>query len=220
MQTHIKHLLVPMAFAVLGLAVAHPAHAQQLQDGGFESSVFSNGTFGYDPTGSAWTFLGSSGISANGSGFTGGNPNAPEGRQVAVLQSVGSFSQTVTGFAAGQYSLTFDAAQRINSAGYSARNQNFQVLVDGVSVGAFDPALDSGSYQPFTTGTFTAAAGSSHTVQFVGLDTVGGDNTAFIDAVQLNSTAVPEPSSVAVFAFVGIGAMGLLLKARRRSAKA
>ena len=66
------------------------------------------------PSGSAWTFSGSSGISGNNSGFTAGNPSAPQGSQVAFLQGTGSFSQTVSGWAAGSYVITFDAAQRDN----------------------------------------------------------------------------------------------------------
>ena len=72
------------------------------------------GQFRYRPTGSPWTFTGGAGISANGSGFTAGNPPAPQGSQVAFLQGTGSFSQAVAGWAAGSYRLTFYAAQRGN----------------------------------------------------------------------------------------------------------
>ena len=43
-------------------------------------------------------------------------------------------------------------------------------------------------YQNFTTPLFTVAAGT-HTVALVGLDTAGGDNTALVDAVQLQAYA-------------------------------
>ena len=46
-----------------------------------------------------------------GSGFTGGNPYAPGGAQVAFLQQTGRMSQSFT-LAAGSYCLCFDAAQR------------------------------------------------------------------------------------------------------------
>ena len=45
------------------------------------------------------------------------------------------------------------------------------------------------SYQAYTTGSFTVGAGS-HTITFVGLDTAGGDNTAFIDAVGIHATSL------------------------------
>jgi len=49
-------------------------------------------------------------------------------------------------------------------------------------VGTFTPA--GTSYSTLRTNSFTVAAGA-HTVRFVGLDLNGGDNTAFIDNVQL-----------------------------------
>jgi hypothetical protein len=107
------------------------------------------GSFVYDPTGSAWTFAGPSGVSANGSGFTAGNPPTPQGSQVAFLQETGSFSQSVAGWAAGSYVITFDAAQRRN---HQASHQDFK----------------------------------AHTIAFKGLDTAGGDNTAFIDDVSVH----------------------------------
>ena len=98
------------------------------------------------PTGSPWTFAGNSGIAANNSGFTAGNPPAPEGVQVAFLQNTGSFSQSVADWAAGSYTLNFYAAQRGN---FQASRQDFQVLVDGVVVGTFTPS--GTSYQSYTT---------------------------------------------------------------------
>ena len=58
------------------------------------------------------------------------------------------------------------------------------MLVDGVAVGTFTP---SGTSYSSLTATFTVAAGS-HTITFQGLDSAGGDNTAFIDNVQLTQT--------------------------------
>ena len=138
------------------------------------------GQFRYDPTGSPWTFSGGAGISANGSGFTAGNPPAPEGSQIAFLQTDGSFSQSVAGWAAGTHTLSFVAAQRAN---YQASRQDFEVLVDGVVEGIFTPS--GTSYQSYTTAAFTVSAGS-HTITFQGLDSAGGDNTAFIDQVAIS----------------------------------
>ena len=66
----------------------------------------------YRPTGSAWSFSGSAGLAGNGSDFTSGNPNAPQGSQVAFLQETGSISQAVNFAAAGSYLISFSAAQR------------------------------------------------------------------------------------------------------------
>jgi hypothetical protein len=152
-------------------------------DGGFEQPsagpAGAYDSFVYDPTGTAWTYTGLAGVSANGSGFTSGNPAASEGAQVGFLQETGSFSQSVAGWAAGSYTISFDAAQRGN---FQASRQDFEVLVDGVVVGTFTPS--GTSYQGDTTVVFTVAAGA-HTITFQGLDSAGGDNTAFIDAVSV-----------------------------------
>jgi hypothetical protein len=168
--------------AVSGTAVATiTASGNALSDGGFEAPSVGSGAYGdfqYNPAGTPWSFAGQAGISGNGSGFTSGNPNAPEGTQVGFLQRTGSFSQVVIGLAAGSYQISFDAAQRGNVQG---SQQDFQVRVDGVFVGTFTPA--SSSYAAYATSVLTVAYGS-HTVTFQGVDTAGGDNTAFVDAVQ------------------------------------
>ena len=80
---------------------------------------------------------------------------------------------------AGTYRLTFQAAQRGN---FQTSRQDFRVLVDGAAVGTFTPA--GTAYQQFTTAAFTVGAGA-RTITFQGLDSAGGDNTAFIDDVRL-----------------------------------
>jgi RHS repeat-associated protein len=164
------------------VAVAH-ASVPAIGDAGFEQPAGTNGSFVYDPTGTAWSFAGLAGVSANGSGFTAGNPAAPEGTQVGILQETGSFSQSVAGWASGSYVIAFDAAQRGNNGG---SNQDFEVLVDSIVVGTFTPS--GTSYQGYSTGVFTVAAGS-HTITFQGLDSIGGDNTALIDAVAIAPAA-------------------------------
>ena len=97
--------------ALIDAVAVAQAGAPTVGDAGFEPPSVgpsgSWGSFAYDPTGTAWSFAGGAGIAANGSGFTAGNPPAPEGSQVAFLQETGSFSQTVTGWATGSYTLTF-----------------------------------------------------------------------------------------------------------------
>ena len=54
-----------------------------------------------------------SGITPNGTLFNSSNPNAPEGSQVAFLQSISTISQAISGFVPGaKYAVTFSAAQR------------------------------------------------------------------------------------------------------------
>ena len=167
-----------------------PTPAVATGDAGFEQVQVGYGRFQYRPSGSPWTFTGGAGISGNGSGFTWSNPPAPQGVQVAFIQSTGAMSQTVEGWAAGTYALTFDAAQRGNSG---TSMEDFQVLIDGVPVGTFNPS--GTSYHSYSTVAFTVTAGA-HTIVFQGLDTAGGDNTAFVDAVavmQATPSLVADP---------------------------
>ena len=60
--------------------------APSVADSGFETIAAGSGNYLYNPTGDAWTFSGHSGVSANGSALTSGNPNAPEGAEVGFLQ--------------------------------------------------------------------------------------------------------------------------------------
>jgi RHS repeat-associated protein len=149
-------------------------------DGGFETPSLGLYAYQYNPSGSAWTFSGGSGVTSNYSAFTSGNPTAPEGTQVAFLQNTGSFSQSLT-LSGGTYVVAFKAAQRGNWGGA----QTVQVLVDATAVGTFTPA--GTSYQDFTTATFTVTAGS-HTLTFQGMNGTG-DNTAFVDQSQIGFAA-------------------------------
>jgi fibronectin type 3 domain-containing protein len=171
-----------------------------LADGGFETPAVGSGNYGYAPSGAPWTFTpqsgtNGSGISANGSDLTSGNPGAPEGQQIAFLQGDGSISQAVVP-GAGTYALSFWAAQQNNSP--QSAQQDFEVLVDGSVVGRFTPP-SAGVYTRYSTGSFPLASGP-HTIEFLGLDSAGGNNTAFIDDVKLGAPpawpAVPGSPSV------------------------
>jgi hypothetical protein len=152
-------------------------------DAGFETPSLGLGNYEYSPIRDSWTFGNSGknngfggGITANGSSFTNENPNAPEGKQVAFLQGTGLIRQTIS-FPAGSYQVSFDAAQR------SFNVQNFQVLIDGRVIGTFTPS--GFQYQSYSTSNFTVSVGS-HDLTFQGLDSNGGDNTAFIDLVTIH----------------------------------
>ncbi len=104
----------------------------------------------------ALEFSGDTGVSANASGFTHGNPNAPNGTQVAFLKNNASMSQSVY-LEAGVYNLSFLAAQRVN---YQTQTQEIEVLVDGAEVGLVVPA--GTTYGAYQTSNFTVAAGHAH----------------------------------------------------------
>src|SRR5262249_11010004 len=138
----------------------------------------------YEPTGGAWTFTGQGvGVAGNGSGFTSGNSDAPQGSQVAFLQgAAGSISQEINATVGGSYTVSFQAAQRGN---FQATSQTIQVLVDGQVSGTFTPS--GTSYTLETSAVFSISAGF-HTLSFEGQNPDGKDNTVFIDDVLLSVT--------------------------------
>ncbi len=157
-------------------------------DQGFESPSLGSGSAAYqiDPTGSPWTFSGDAGVAGNGSGYTASNPNAPQGSQVAFIQITGSASQSFY-MAPGVYDVNLQAAQRA----IGPSDQTFEVLVDGQVVSTITPG--GTSYASYTSGSFTIGTAGSHTLSFVGEDPLGGDNTAFIDQVSVQSVTANQP---------------------------
>ena len=150
------------------------------------------------PTGSPWAFSGASGIAANSSGFTAGNPPAPRapGRLPPGHRLVQPDRRRL-----GRRLLRADLLRR-PAGQHQASRQDFKVLVDGVVVGTFTPS--GTSYQSYTTAAFTVTAGS-HTIAFQGLDTAGGDNTAFVDQVVVASASQPADRRRGVRAGAGGG---------------
>ncbi len=158
-------------------------------DPGFEAPILPAQGFRYDPPGSTWTFTGTAGESTNDtSAFTSGNPNAPQGSQVALLQKTGTASQSVYFSLPGTYQISFSAAQRGN---YITSHETVQVLVDGTVVGTITPT--GTSYATYTTGSFSVTAGY-HTITLAGIDPTGADYTAFIDQVSLSNALMPAVS--------------------------
>ena len=161
---------------------------------GFETPKVS--TFQYNPSGASWTFTAQSGnngsgIAANGSLFNSSNPNAPEGTQVAFLQSISAISQTISGFVPGaKYAVTFSAAQRAGQ--FQQSRQTWNLKVDSSVIASYSPPATATSYVDYTTN-FTATA-ATHTLSFAGTDLLSGDNTVFLDNVRI----APSPSLTVV----------------------
>jgi len=144
--------------------------------------------YAYNPSGGYWTFSGASpngsGILANGSLF--GNPNAPDGTQAAFVQEFGTISQTLTGFTPGTiYTITYSAAQR------SGKGESWNVLIDNQVIKTNAPG---GTSYGIYTASFTATS-TSHVLSFNGTDLATGDNTVFIDNVQISPAIQPQLSS-------------------------
>ena len=150
---------------------------------GFETPSIGAG-YEYNPSGGSWIF---SGASPNGSGIVGNgslfaNPSAPQGVQAAFVQEYGTISQAIPGFNSGKpYMISFYAAQRPSNA------QSWNVTVNGTVIASFNPGASATSYGSYTA-TFTATA-ATEAVAFVGTDLAGGDNTIFIDNVQITNVS-------------------------------
>ncbi len=161
-----------------------------LLDGGFEGPALNPNAFQTAACGSAWQFSATAGIARNGSDFVTNwteAQNAPVGVQVGYLQDYGSAVQSAF-LDAGTYQLSFLAAQR---AIYQTHYQEIEVLVDGAPAGIVDPV--NTLYGSYTSSTFTVPTGV-HVIEFLGLDPLGGDNTAFIDQVTLTANAINDYS--------------------------
>jgi hypothetical protein len=105
--------------------------------------------------------------------------------QAVFLQGPGAFVwQSVEGFAAGNYTLSFYLGSRyISCCGYDG-NQTVAALIDGHFIGSW--ALTS--FTPFAlqTVSFTVSTGGTHSLMFEGLNP--GDHTAFLSYVTIAPT--------------------------------
>lgn len=160
--------------------------ASALPTAGGASATFANAsfetpslaTYSYNPAGSSWTFTNNAGIQHNGSAYSGAVA-APDGVQTAFVQSfnstLGTMSQSVN-FAAGSYTISFQAARR------SGNIQPIRVSVDGTAVGTYTPG--GNTFALITTASFSVSSGN-HTIAFAATDNVG-DKTSFIDLVSIS----------------------------------
>ncbi len=155
--------------------------ANGIDDPSFERPSLALGKSQPDPTGTAWAFTGTAGVASNGSSITSGNPNAPNGSQVAYLQGTGYMIQTVNLVPNCGYSLSFYAAQCVNGQG---GNQQIEVLLNGLPISAPITPFSS-NYHYYYTWNFTVTS-QSNTIEFEGL--VSGKHTALIDELSLVAT--------------------------------
>ena len=160
-------------------AVFNPGFA----NGGFESPAL-GGAYQYAPADAAWTFSGYAGVTGNNNAFTAGNPPAPEGVQALFLQLGGSAATQAVPLGAGQYVVTFSAAQRAN---WQFGAQILLVQVDGVTVGQFQPA--GAMYASYSTPIFTITVDGLHTITLAGAGGGGSDFTAFVDNVRVTAVS-------------------------------
>jgi hypothetical protein len=212
---------------VSSFALAVTSSAASITDGTFSSPSVVSATngFEYNPTGSAWTFTGASGIAAQGQPTVAPwyTITAPGGSgQAAFLQNYvgpntlysghpGIISQFITGLTAGDsYTLSLFAAQR------PSYNVNpFTISVGGASIGSVTPGstvFNSYSETFTATGTTELLAFTSNPGPTTGnfdFDSILADVT-----LRSNVTSVPEPATSALL-LSGLG--GLAFYMRRKS---
>jgi uncharacterized repeat protein (TIGR01451 family) len=141
------------------------------------------GGYSYNTTGASWTFAGSSGLAANGSGF--GPPAPPGGTQVAFVQFNGVASQSIS-LPAGSYTVTMRVAQRNCCA---TNNQQLDIRIDGVSVGTIQP-LNNGAYATFTSSSFTVTAPAPVTLAALNTATTVAESQATVTVGSATVTGV------------------------------
>lgn len=155
--------------------------------GDFEFTAVPAGGFLYGPNfpgGSTawtpWTMGTGTGIAANGSGFTAQNPPAPApGTRVALVQGFGSMSTPYT-FGRGSWRLRFQGAQRHHGG---TNRQVLRIVVGSTEV--FEQELVGENYTTYTTRPIWFGVATGTTVTIQGLNPYGGDNTAFVDKLEL-----------------------------------
>lgn len=164
----------------------------------FETPDETTALWGTGPTSlpastASWTFVGATGSSSgNNSGISiqtsgtwakgngGGSGTAPDGKQVAYVESSGSITQAVSGFTTGQtYTIMVAASQRQS---VSQTANPFQIVVNDTVLGAFTPAQSNPYYVDYSA-TFTASS-ASNTIAFVGTST-SGTSAVLLDNVRI-----------------------------------
>lgn len=154
----------------------------------FETPVVGAGNFTYYTAsiGDGWT---ATNIVLIGSGTAPwGSPVIPQGAQIAGIQGTNTMTRTINVSSGGdEYRINLSAAQRNGNATF----QRVGVYVGGVFKGNIQPAA-GGAFQALTVSLGTLAAGN-HNLELRGLNPNGGDNTAFVDNIQLwNANANPN----------------------------
>jgi len=166
------------AHADAATVTALPSSPSILVTSSFESPPIAANVI-YAPSGTNWTFVGTSGIASNGSTLMGG-VNAPAGGQVGVLTGTSSsMTRSISVTNAGRYRLRLQSAQRASDA------QIVRVTIDGSEIGQFKPT--SSAYERFVFDGLALDAGT-HQIGFTAMATASG-NTAFIDDIHVDHIA-------------------------------
>ena len=187
---------VSIALADAGFESAYSSFAYRGQDG--------HVTFTYEPTGAnvGWAYASGTGVASSYDALS-----AYEGNSFAFVQNATEkFGQLIEVASTSQVSTSFALALR---PGYNS-GQVVGIMVDGQQVAAVAATSTQWTLQQVSLGTLSAG---THTFGFRGLNpNHAGDTTAFIDAVKLSASPVPEASSLSL----ALAGAGLVVAWRRR----
>lgn len=150
-------------------------------NGGFEYPDLGNTytSYVFSPLNSDWDFGSNAGISGSNSGFTLHNDAAPEGDQIAFIKHTGSFCQTIQIQAAGEYTLSFEAALRKIDQNSP---QIISLLIDGILVD--EVTVTFSNYVLFQLNPFFLTAGC-HEICFTATNVNNQFRTVFIDDIRI-----------------------------------
>jgi hypothetical protein len=201
--------------AVAGLALgllASSARAQNLiTNGSFEDTQICQGCYDYDYASGIpndWLYSGQAvliNIASNSPWTTPSETPGYFGNQVAGIQFTGSISQTFAATGTGAFDVTWLDTGRPN---YAVQDYTVSVLNDATTSIVSSETLTVTPGANFNPESLVAdlVAGDTYTLTFQGLDSGGGDATAFIDNVDVSGAPAPMPGvlplslSVPVFA--------------------
>ena len=163
---------------------------------GFEAPAVP-GSYIYNPTGTAWTFSGTSpsgsGVAGNNSAFTSGNPSRPArhaGRLPTRARHHHPVDRRLDRRDLYHLFLRREARQQRRQPGLPGAGRRHRRR--------HIPSHDHDVRDVYDA--HVQRRGRAHTIKFLGLDTAGGDNTDFLDAVSLASANVltVNPAQTAV----------------------
>jgi hypothetical protein len=178
---------------------------QIVVNGSFELPTLSSGSFEYSSqagfSGAGWIYSTTNGLGVIGGdgvvsppGF-GGEPSAVDGSQIAFLQSQSAaIWQTIVLPTNDTYDLVYYFAGRAQGDENSGGNVTGTVLLDS-TVLATNTTVSGQPFSPCSV-VFTATAGI-HVLMFSNSPTIDGDNTMFLDDVQIVKAAPVKAAAYA-----------------------
>ena len=205
----------------LGLVASTTAHAQNLiTNGGFETPQLSQGSYQYlDGLVDSWFYSGAVliNIATNSPWTTPSLQTGYFGNQVAGLQFRTSISQNLSASSTGRFDLTWLDAAR---PAYSVQDYTVSVFDNSANAVVSSETLTVIPGGNFSQESLVAdlVGGDSYTLTFQGLDSGGGDATAFIDNVGFESAPAPVPGVLPLSLWIPFFAGFVWLHRRRMRA--